>query len=93
MGHFSRTDENIWPERASFHATVLPVDWEGTGLRTMTPLGLPFGAAITLECYATQVDPGALKVTLRWSTEAYADTGYSVFPHLASSGGGAEVVA
>jgi hypothetical protein len=77
----------------SFRVAVLPVSWEGTGLQAITPLGLSFGEAITLEGYAAQVDSGALQVTLRWSTGAYLDTDHSVFLHLVAPGGGAEAIA
>jgi hypothetical protein len=66
-------------EGHAFRVAVLPVDWGGTGSQSMTPLRARFGEAIALEGYAWQVDPAAVRVTLRWSTSAHLDTDYTVF--------------
>ncbi len=69
-------------EGNTVRVAVLPVGQKAIGPQTMTPLAVPFGPAITLEGYTWQVEPGVLRVTLRWSAGGYPDADYTVFVHL-----------
>jgi hypothetical protein len=66
----------------AFHLATLPVGWSATGSQPMIPLQARFGEAIVLEGAAWQVGPAEVEVTLRWSTDAFLDTDYTVFVHL-----------
>jgi hypothetical protein len=90
----SRTQQRLAVgEGSSFRVAVLPVNWEGTGEQSMTPLRVSFGDAISLEGFAWQLKRGALEVALGWSAKAYLDKDYTVFLHLVSQGAEREVVA
>lgn len=68
-------------EGNTVRVAVLPVGRQAIGPQAMTPLAARFGPAITLEGYTWQVEPGALRVTLRWSAGGYPDADYTVFVH------------
>jgi hypothetical protein len=65
---------------------VVPVDWQGTSVGTLTPLGVGFGQGldqvIRLEGYRWQASPGYLEVALRWRATGYPQGDYAVFVHL-----------
>ncbi len=69
-------------EGNTVRVAVLPVGQLAIGPQAMTPLGTRFGQGIALEGYTWQADPGALRVTLRWSAGDYLNTDYTVFVHL-----------
>jgi hypothetical protein len=77
----------------TFRLAVVPVNWVGTGGRTVRPLDARFGESITLEGYAWQVDSGAVEVTLRWSADAPLDTEYTIFVHLVDPEDGDRLIA
>jgi hypothetical protein len=69
-------------EGNTVRVAVLPVSWAGTEPQTLTSLGARFGDVIALEAYTWQIEPEVVQVTLRWSTDAFLDTNYTVFVHL-----------
>jgi hypothetical protein len=75
-------------ESESYRVAVLPVSWEATDLQDMIPLDTTFGGTVDLEGYTWQANPEAVVVTLRWVTNAYLNTDYTVFVHLVSPEGG-----
>jgi hypothetical protein len=80
-------------EGDTVRVAVLPVGWAGTGLQTLTSAGARFGDVITLEGYTWQVEPEAVQVTLRWSTDVFLDSDYTVFVHLVDPEDGDRMVA
>jgi hypothetical protein len=75
----------------SIRVAVVPVAWEGTGEQAMSPLDARFSSAdssnaIILEGYYAEIDPEAVRLTLRWSAAGYLDTDYTVFVHLVTPG-------
>jgi hypothetical protein len=80
-------------EGNTVRVAVLPVSWTGTKPQPLTSAGARFGDWITLEGYSWQAEPGAMQVTLRWSTDAFLDTDYTVFVHLVDPEDGDRVVA
>jgi len=77
----------------TFRVAVLPVDWDATGPESFEPVGAHFGELITLQGYDPQVDPVAIRLTLRWSADGYVDTDYTVFAHLIDPQAREEVLA
>jgi hypothetical protein len=77
----------------SFRVAVLAVDWPGIGLEPMTEVDARFGEAITLNGSAVQVGTRVVQVALRWSTDGYVDTDYTVFVHLVGPEGAEQVSA
>ncbi|MFC2036700.1 hypothetical protein ACFLYD_01850 [Chloroflexota bacterium] len=76
-----------------FRVAVIPLNWDGSGPQSLEPVGARFGEAIALEGYDLEVEPGAARLTLRWSAAGYVDADYTVFVHLAASDQGGAAVA
>lgn len=69
-------------EGDSVRVAVLPVGHDAGRTPAVTPVNAQFGGALALEGYARQLEPGGLRVTLRWSAGDYLDTEYTIFVHL-----------
>jgi hypothetical protein len=78
--------------QTAFRLAVLPVGWEQE-TPALEPLGIRFGESVTLEGFDWQVDPGAVNLTLRWSTDDYLDKDYTVFVHLIEPSAGGQLLA
>jgi len=77
----------------TFWVAVLPVSWMATGREDLTLVGERFGEVIALEGYAWQEGAGSMLVTLRWSTEAWIQSNYTVFVHLIGAEGDGSAIA
>ncbi len=95
VGWYDPASEERLPvgEGNTVRVAVLPVSWTGTEPQTLTSVGARFGDLITLEGYTWQAEPGTVQVTLRWSTDAFLDTDYTVFVHLVDPEDGDRMVA
>ncbi len=80
-------------EGTTFRVAVLPVNWTGPGQEDLTLVGKRFGEAIVLESYGWLEDAGSLLVTLRWSTDVWIQSDYTVFVHLVGAEGGGSAIA
>ena len=79
--------------RDAFQVATVPVGWPGHGAQSMSPVQARFGKAIVLEGYTWDAGPAEVGVTLRWSTDAFLDTDYTVFVHLVDPGDGDRLLA
>lgn len=74
-------------EKESYRVAVLSVSWQATDLQGMIPVEATFGGSVDLEGYAWQNNSEAVVLTLRWATNAYLKTDYTIFVHLVSPEG------
>lgn len=72
--------------RGGFRVVVLPVAWRQSGAQDLVPVVSRFGDVISLEGAAWRADDGAVRLTLRWTSEAYMNVDYTVFVHLVAPG-------
>lgn len=77
----------------AFQVATVPVGESLAGAQSVSPVQARFGEAIVLEGYTWEVGPAQVEVTLRWSTDAFLDTDYTVFVHLVDPGDGDRLLA